>query len=89
MYHHVSQKFPENITPENEEFLQEVVQKSFSSPLALEPWARGEWAPKSQRCGLVGKKIGYYPMWKRDGTKMMATVLHVCIGLTKFHFAVH
>jgi len=70
-------KYPEGITKENEEFLEEVVKDQYSSPLANQPWARGEWNSKSQRCGLVGKKIGSYPMWKKNGKCMMTTLIHI------------
>ena len=71
------QQTPEHITTENEEFISEVVAESYSSPLALEPWPRGEWDAKSQRCGVIGVKLGCYPMWRKDGTSLLTTILHV------------
>jgi len=68
---------PEHITTENEEFISEVVAESYSSPLALEPWPRGEWDAKSQRCGVIGVKLGCYPMWRKDGTSLLTTILHI------------
>lgn len=71
--------YPEYITPDNEEFLKEVVEYRYKqpSPLELEPWPRGEWEPKSQRCGLIGKKLGQYTMWRKNGKRMVTTIIHI------------
>lgn len=71
------QMYPENITPENESFVKEVIQEQFSSPLKLPPWERGEWNKKSLRCGVIAKKIGIYPMWTKDGKRLLTTLLQV------------
>jgi len=69
-------KYPEYISPDNEEFLRETV--AATSPLLRAPLARGEWAPKSQRCGLIGKKLGSYPLWLKDGRAILTTLLQIC-----------
>lgn len=69
------QMYPENITPENESFVKEVIQEQFSSPLKVHPWERGEWAKNSLRCGVIARKIGIYPLWTKDGTRLLTTLL--------------
>lgn len=71
----------EHITSDNKKFLQEVVESKFlsqDSPLMdapIEPSA--EWTEKSRRTGLIAKKIGLYPMWLKNGKKVMTTLLQV------------
>ena len=51
------------------------------SPLKghLQPWSRGKFDddPRTTRVGLLGRKIGVVPMWRSDGSPIMATMLHV------------
>ncbi|XP_066597575.1 large ribosomal subunit protein uL3m [Prorops nasuta] len=76
--------YPENLTQESREFIQEYIQDKYSdktnpdSPLKdapIEPQA--EWTPKSRRTGLIVKKIGIYPMWLKNGKKVSSTLLQV------------
>jgi len=72
--------YPENVTSENESFVSEFISdkyKSPVSPLRSEPLERCQWTPKSKRCGTIARKIGIYPMWKKDGTKIFTTLLQV------------
>uniref|UniRef100_A0A0P4WFZ9 Large ribosomal subunit protein uL3m n=1 Tax=Scylla olivacea TaxID=85551 RepID=A0A0P4WFZ9_SCYOL len=69
--------YPEHMTPENEVFLKDVIEEKYSSPLKTECWERGTWAKNSMRCGLIGRKIGIYPMWTKDGTRLLTTLLQV------------
>jgi len=72
--------YPEGVTPENESFVSEFITdkyKSPISPLRSEPLERSQWTPKSQRCGVIARKIGVYPLWKNDGTKILTTLLQV------------
>lgn len=69
--------YPENVTKENESFVSEVVASEFSSPLRSDPWERGQWMESSRRCGVIARKIGIYPMWKKDGTRLLTTLLQV------------
>ncbi|KAK7055018.1 54S ribosomal protein L3 [Halocaridina rubra] len=69
--------YPENTTPENEAFVSDVIASQYSSPLRSDPWERGHWTEKSHRCGVIARKIGVYPMWKKDGTRLLTTLLQV------------
>ncbi|KAF6214801.1 hypothetical protein GE061_009544, partial [Apolygus lucorum] len=84
-------EYPEKITPENREFIKEVTYEKFgppavlsgistyqtSSPLREKPLEKGEWTPKSRRCGLITRKIGQYPMWSNTGKIIWTTLLQV------------
>lgn len=35
------------------------------------------WTPKTIRSGVIARKIGQYPLWKKDGTKIRTTLLQV------------
>lgn len=39
--------------------------------------ATQEWSPQIRRSGAIAKKIGQYPLWKKDGTKIRTTLLQV------------
>lgn len=69
--------YPEDITPENEAFLSEVITQQYSSPLKSEPWERGLWNEKSTRCGVIARKLGIYPLWTKDGRRLLTTLLQV------------
>ncbi|MPC12880.1 39S ribosomal protein L3, mitochondrial [Portunus trituberculatus] len=69
--------YPEHMTPENEIFLKDVIEEKYSSPLKADCWERGTWVKNSMRCGLIGRKIGIYPMWTKDGTRLLTTLLQV------------
>lgn len=56
------------------------VQTEMESPLAntcSEPTRR--WSPTTRRVGLIARKIGNYPIWSKDGKKMLSTLLQVCL----------
>lgn len=36
-----------------------------------------DWNRYQRRCGLIGRKIGVVPMWKKDGSKIMTTMLQI------------
>lgn len=36
-----------------------------------------EWNKSQRRCGLITRKIGVAPMWRKDGTKISTTMLQV------------
>lgn len=36
-----------------------------------------EWNPSLVRSGIIARKIGIYPMWLKDGSKIATTLLHV------------
>ncbi|XP_034945669.1 39S ribosomal protein L3, mitochondrial [Chelonus insularis] len=80
--------YNEELTAENRDFIKEVVESKYgekdhlsgsTSPLKIEPIEpRQEWTPTSRRCGLIAKKIGVYPMWLKDGSRVTSTLLHIC-----------
>ena len=85
------QKYEENLTSENKEFIQDVIQSQYGppaiiggistyqqSPLKVEPMKRGIWQPGLKRTGVIARKIGVYPMWQKDGKKVLTTLLQVC-----------
>lgn len=43
--------------------------------------ATQEWSPQIRRSGAIAKKIGQYPLWKKDGTKIRTTLLQVIIQI--------
>nr|CAG4644012.1 EOG090X07HN [Lepidurus arcticus] len=81
----------EDVTTDNRNFVKEVVQDRYGvsalpgakvelpqdSPLQGLNWVPGEWVPKSFRTGVIAKNIGCYPMWEKDGTKVLCTLLQV------------
>jgi large subunit ribosomal protein L3 len=90
------QKYEEHLTPENKSFIRDVVHDKYGppaiiggvstyqqSPLKVQPMDRGSWFPGCRRSGLIARKIGIYPMWLKDGTKVITTLLHVSFYLEK------
>nr|CAG4650205.1 EOG090X07HN [Sida crystallina] len=73
------QKPSEPITRENQSFIQEVVQDKYSqiSPIKGLEVAQSSWDVKTARTGVIAKNIGRYPLWKKDGTKVLCTLLQV------------
>jgi len=81
-----------NLTPENKMFIQDVVHEKYGKPVVkkglltyenassllktemLEPV---EWRKGLQRTGLIGKKIGHYPLWLKNGQMINTTVLQI------------
>lgn len=35
------------------------------------------WTPQTRRCGAIARKIGQYPLWKKDGTRIRTTLLQI------------
>ncbi|XP_073987482.1 mitochondrial ribosomal protein L3 isoform X2 [Rhodnius prolixus] len=83
--------YPEKLTLENKEFIEEVVHDTFgppavlsgistyktTSPLKTQPVEKGVWTENSKRCGLITRKIGCYPMWDKNGKIIWSTLLQV------------
>lgn len=76
--------YNEELTAENKEFISEVVSSKHGllderkSPLSAEliqPVA--PWSEKSKRVGLIGRKIGVYPMWLKNGKKVLTTLIQI------------
>ncbi|XP_012259407.2 39S ribosomal protein L3, mitochondrial [Athalia rosae] len=83
--------YNEHITLENKEFIQEIVESRYqrpdiglgtgvvrTSPLKVEPIEpKQEWTESSRRTGVIAKKIGIYPIWLKDGSRVLSTLLQV------------
>ncbi|XP_078038883.1 mitochondrial ribosomal protein L3 [Augochlora pura] len=73
--------YNEDLTRKNKEFLSEVVaskvltQKSVLKADIINP--DQEWTKQSRRTGLIGKKIGIYPMWLKNGRRVLATLIQI------------
>ncbi|XP_012286876.1 39S ribosomal protein L3, mitochondrial [Orussus abietinus] len=74
----------EEITPENTKFIKEVIDTQYGiaanrvSPLKAVPIEPNiEWKRGLQRTGLIAKKIGVYPMWLKNGRKVLTTLLQI------------
>lgn len=81
------------ITIENQGFIKEVVHDKYGVPSIIkgvqtyknsatqkpvENAASQEWTPLTRRVGAIARKIGQYPLWKKDGTKIRTTLLQIC-----------
>ncbi|XP_076246177.1 mitochondrial ribosomal protein L3 isoform X2 [Calliopsis andreniformis] len=77
--------YDEALTPENKEFLSEFIASTKGllnfdqkSPLCTElVQSVAQWSPKSKRTGLIGKKIGVYPMWLKNGQRVLSTLIQI------------
>lgn len=54
-----------------------VIAHQNASLLKTQEIAPQEWSPNYRRTGVIAKKIGQYPLWKKDGTKVRTTLLQV------------
>ncbi|XP_063703600.1 large ribosomal subunit protein uL3m [Culicoides brevitarsis] len=86
-------KHDDYLTRENKEFVQSKVHEKFGNPIIkhgiqtyespvssmvnIAELPKAEWTPQSQRTGVIARKIGISPIWMKDGTKMMSTLLQV------------
>lgn len=97
------QHYPENLTPENKKFVRDTVIQEFGPPTVIsgvqtydsplknitkvEPT---QWFPGIRRTSTIARKIGVQPMWLKDGTRIMTTMLHVSLLiLLSSRFLVH
>lgn len=79
------------MTSENQSFVKELLETKYGtpdplskcySPLKVAPIEPAvEWFPGSKRTGTIARKIGIYPMWLKNGKKVLTTLLHVFIFL--------
>lgn len=78
--------YNENLTENNKQFLDEVVQDKYGpstaetklSPLKIDPIEPTvEWKKGMKRTGLIAKKIGVYPLWLKDGNRVTSTLLQI------------
>ncbi|XP_054164893.1 39S ribosomal protein L3, mitochondrial-like [Oppia nitens] len=74
--------FKTNITHENQKFVDEYIKDKYGidsteSPLKGIDLKREEWTEESQRCGVIARKIGHYPMWTKSGKRLLTTVVQI------------
>lgn len=70
----------EFITQENTEFIKEVVRDQVNNAESKSKEISTntiEWRPDLKRTGVIAKKIGVYPLWLKNGEKIMTTLLQV------------
>ena len=79
-----SQKFWEEkeLTPESKAYIRSKAIDDYAVSQANSPLREGtiqpkNWTPETRRTGLLGVKIGVIPQWKKDGTKILVTLLQV------------
>lgn len=48
-----------------------------SSLIKLDEQPKVEWESGNRRTGVIARKIGQYPLWKKDGTKIRTTLLQI------------
>lgn len=79
------------MTQQNKSFIRDVVHDKYGgppaiiggvstyqqSPLKIQPMDRGSWFRGCRRSGLIARNIGIYPMWLKDGTRVLTTLLQV------------
>lgn len=54
------------------------LQNSLQSPLVnIDQNETPTWNPQTRRVGLIARKIGNYPLWTKDGKKVLTTLLQV------------
>nr|XP_033325593.1 39S ribosomal protein L3, mitochondrial [Megalopta genalis] len=74
-------RYNEELTKENKEFLSEVVatklltQKTPLKADIIKPDIK--WTVGSKRTGLIGKKIGVYPLWLKNGYRVLTTLIQI------------
>lgn len=82
--------YAENLTPENKEFIRETIAKDYGPPSVISGVQTYdsplknihkvesiEWFPGVRRTSTIAKKIGIQPLWLKDGTRVMASLLHI------------
>lgn len=50
---------------------------STDSLVKIKELPKVQWSMKERRCGVIARKIGEVPLWKKDGTKIITTMLQV------------
>ena len=77
------------MSPDNKTFIKEVIDEKYRnmvSPLKGGELVKTEWSPRTKRSGLIARNIGKYPLWEKDGTKVLCTLLHVSFVMFKNRF---
>ena len=81
------QLYDEQLTKDNKQFLDEVVQDKYPSTIGFETKLSPlkidlieptiQWKQGMKRTGLIAKKIGVYPLWLKNGKRVSSTLLQV------------
>lgn len=75
--------YDEQLTGENERKFQEFLKTKYSvsqsgSPLKLLPWSSEQiWQPHIRRAGVLGKKLGNYTLWSKEGKRITTTLVQI------------
>lgn len=84
--------YDENLTPQNEQFFQHFLKDRYSlqegsSPLKVEPWkTREPFSENTARTGVIAIKLGNFPVWNKEGQRILTTVLMVSDNhVIKYH----
>lgn len=82
-------EYDEKLTRDNQAFVEEVVHKEYGSkvekgglvtydtPLKTVPLQSREMTVASRRTGLIGKILGQYPLWWKNGEKVRTTLVQI------------
>lgn len=88
----LSQIHDDLITAENQSFIKEVLADKYGPPSLIKgvqtfrnsvpqginaELQTSEWNEGIRRCGAIARKIGQVPLWRKDGTKILTTMLQV------------
>lgn len=80
------------ITAENQKFIKEVLSDKFGPPSLIKgvqtfqnsvpvgpstELVKSQWDQRLRRCGAIARKIGVVPLWKKDGSRIMTTMVQV------------
>lgn len=89
---HNLQKEEDNVTKDNKNFIKDVVYEKYGKPavkkglltyenasslLKTETLPAVEWKEGLKRTGLIGRKLGHYPLWLKNGKRIDTTVLQI------------
>ncbi|XP_031843504.1 mitochondrial ribosomal protein L3 [Nomia melanderi] len=72
--------YNEDLTRENKEFISGVIATNLVQNSMLKSEiikSETEWTRTSMRTGLIGKKIGVYPMWLKNGKRVLSTLIQI------------
>lgn len=71
----------DNLSVRSEKFIRDVArehrEKAAASLLKTPEIQPQTWARGQTRCGVVARKLGYYPLWQKDGTRICTTLLEI------------
>nr|CAG4647957.1 EOG090X07HN [Moina brachiata]SVE93054.1 EOG090X07HN [Moina brachiata] len=80
-WHHMKnvQKKNDPLSSDNQRFIREIIEDKYSSasPVKGVETGKAEWTPKSRRSGVIARNIGIYPLWQKDGSRVLCTLLQV------------